>query len=298
MVTVSTCLGIGSIINLNEYPIHEPHSAKTLEFMQESHDSFVRDGIFALRGFVFPEMVEKIVSELAPKINQNKMCECNVQHNIYQFDDDDPFFDSLHPRNAKMHSKFFNLPNDEISNESIMRRVYDWDLMTRFISALVYGNVHDPRSLYRFDDPLAALTCNVLFDGNIVDWHFDQAPFTVIILLQHGEVGGLYEVAPETLYSNVGGYEYDYSLHGDIINEVKSTLNVNSYRFNPGDLIVHRGTHSIHRVTTVFGGTPRMTALFEYAPEQNMSLPPSVRQSTYCTSAALEYCLSDEKALV
>jgi len=291
-MNMASCLGMGSIINLVKYPIDRPNSTEALEFMQTAHDTFREEGILALPGFLFSDIASEIVEELMPKIDQSSMCECDVLHNIYQYDDPDPFYPSNHPRNVLMHSKFHNLPNDEIPEFSVLRRVYDWDMMTRFISALIYGQVADPPLLHHFDDPLAALTCNVLFDNNIVDWHFDQAPFTVIILLQNGIVGGEYEVAPETLYADG---QYDYDLHESIIHEIEleDGNKVKSYRFSPGDLIVHRGTHSIHRVTTVFGGRPRMTALLEYAQSMGERLSDSVRQSTYCRSEALEFCPKD-----
>jgi len=289
---LATCLGMESIINLSKYPIDQPNSTAALEFMQNAHDTFQRDGILALPGFLYSDMVTEIVEELRPKLDMHSMCECDVEHNIYQYDDPDPFYPATHPRNALMHSKFHNLPNDEIPESSVLRRVYNWDMMTRFISTLIYGQISNPPLLYHLDDPLAALTCNVLFDNNIVDWHFDQAPFTVIILLQNGIVGGEYEVAPETLYADG---QYDYDLHEDIIHDIGLENKVKSYRFNPGDLIVHRGTHSIHRVTTVFGGRPRMSALFEYAQSLGERLSDSVRQSTYCRSEALEYCQVEDE---
>jgi len=277
------CLAIESIINLTRYPIHLPQSPETQRFLLDAHEQWLADGIFALKGFVFTDAIERIVGELSTQIDAASMCQCNVQHNIYQFDDADPFYGAQHPRNLKMHSKFYNLPSDQIANASLLRRIYEWPSMTRFVSSLVYGPA--ARRLHPFDDPLASLTCNVLLQGDTVDWHFDEAPFTVILLLQNAELGGEYEVAPETLLSD--GL-FDYALHSDIIREQSAATN--SYRFSAGDLIIHRGTHSIHRVTTVFGATPRITALFEYAPRPNMTLSTKVRKSTYCRTQPLKHC--------
>lgn len=279
----SLCFDIASIINLTSYPIHLPQSTETQHFLSSAHEQWLEDGIFALKGFVFADVIERIVSDLDPQLDAGDMCQCNVQHNIYQFEEDDPFYDSQHPRNIKMHSQYYTLPTDQIPSSSLLRSIYDWPFMTRFISSLVFGAGES--QLYRFEDPLASLTCNVLMDGDTVDWHFDEAPFTVILLLQNAEVGGEYEVAPETLLTNG---QFDYALHSDIIHEHPQKTNL--YRFSPGDLIVHRGTHSIHRVTTVFGDTPRITALFQYAPERNMSYSLTVRRTTYGRSQPLQHC--------
>ena len=281
---------IESIINLTRYPIHLPQSVETQRFLLDAHEQWLADGIFALKGFVFADAIERIVGELRPQIDASALCQCNVQHNIYQFDDADPFYGAQHPRNIKMHSKFYNLPSDQIASASLLRRIYEWPSMTRFVSSLVFGAV--ARRLHHFADPLASLTCNVLLDGDTVDWHFDEAPFTVILLLQNAEVGGEYEVAPETLLSNG---TFDYALHSAVIREESAATN--SYRFSAGDLIIHRGTHSIHRVTTVFGATPRITALFEYAPRPKMTLSPTVRQSTYCRTQPLKHCAARTEAL-
>eukprot|EP01084_Bolivina_argentea_P160400 279316_1 len=280
---------IENVINLNNYPIHTPYDNHTQKLMQESHNTFLETGLLTLPKFLLPGIAEQAAQTLS--IKRDIMCECDVEHNIYQFDDNNPFYNDLHPRNVKMHSKFFTLPYDDIPLSSTLHTIYNWDLMTRFISAIVYGpydingNLHNESVIYRFDDPLAAVTCNVLFNGHIVDWHFDQAPFAVIILLQNGDNGGGYQVAPDALYSNG---QYDYSLHNDIINENDPAYSkvTDTYYFEPGDLVIHRGTHSIHRVTTVFGNKPRMTAVFTYAPQPNMTLTPTVRETTYCRQEA------------
>ena len=276
---------MGSILNLTKYPIDQPNSSQSIDFMQTAHDTFHRDGIVVVPGFMFPDIAAEIVEELLSEFDRNSMCEIDADHNIYEFTHPDPFYPATHPRNAEVHTKFHPLPIDDIPRSSILHRVYDWDVMTRFISALVNGQVSNPPLLHHFDDPLSSLSVNVLFDEDILNWHFDQAPFTAVILLQNAIEGGEYVVAPESLL--VDG-RYDYDLHGKVIYELENKTQ--SYTFNPGDLFIHRGSHSLHRLTTVFGDRPRMSAALQYARTPRERLSDLNRRSVYCRTEPLEYC--------
>eukprot|EP01083_Nonionella_stella_P157026 509184_1 len=261
------------VINLNLYPIHNTDAGTSLDLMNSFHSQFWDTGLLVLPKFILPHIAKQLAEELLVK--QDIMWKSIATHNIYQYENDDPSYSSSHPRNSKMHTECLCLPYDQIPQNSMIRRVYDWQMMTRFISRIVNGP--SGSDLYRFADPLGALTVNVLLNNHTVDWHFDEASFVVIIVLQNGEIGGLYEVAAESRLLKNG--TNDFALHNDVINGVAS--NVISYKFEPGTLVIHRGTHSLHRVTKVYGNTPRVSVLLTYADAPNMTLSPSVRQTYY-----------------
>eukprot|EP01084_Bolivina_argentea_P006345 12017_1 len=264
---------MSDVINLKLYPIHEIDSVATFNLMNKMNSQFYDNGILVVPRFILPHIAKQMADEVL--VNQDIMFKSVAVHNIYQYDKDDLSYDSFHPRNKKMHTECLCLPYDKIPKNAMIRHVYNWEIMTHFISRIVSGM--NSSDLYHFADPLGALTVNILLNEHIVDWHFDEAPFVVIILLQNGEVGGLYEAAPESRLLPNG--TNDYKQHGDVINEIAS--NIVSYKFEPGTLIIHRGIHSLHRVTKVYGNTPRVSVLLSYSNEPNLSLSPSVRQTYY-----------------
>ncbi len=295
MSDAAICLAMGSIVNLTTYPLDQPNSSEYLDFLQTAHDTFHREGLLVVLRFLFQNIAAEIAEELLFERNQSSMCAVNVHHNIYQRDEYDHFYPATHPRNALMHTQLYTLPADEITESSArLEAVYDWDLLIRFISAVISENASDPQMLHQFGDPASKLSVNVLCDGNIVNWHFDSAEFTVLIALQSGEEGGEYVMAPDSLYNSRG--RYNYRLHHAIIREIELESKTKTYTFSPGDLIMHRGSHSVHRINRIHGETPRLGAVLQYAKTEGGALSLNNRGKVYCRGEKLKYSLPQRTA--
>ena len=95
-------------------------------------------------------------------------------------------------------------------------------------------------------------------EGHYFPWHFDGNKFTVSILIQEAEEGGLFEFVP------------DIRKPGDEnLNSVNSILKgsrdrVKSLKLKPEDMQVFRGRYSLHRVTRVQGKINRIIALSSF----------------------------------
>ena len=82
-------------------------------------------------------------------------------------------------------------------------------------------------------------------EGHYFPWHFDGNEFTVSILIQEAEEGGLFKFVP------------DIRKPGDEnLDSVKSILKgsrdrVRSLKLKPGDMQLFKGRYSLHRVTRV-----------------------------------------------
>ncbi len=95
-------------------------------------------------------------------------------------------------------------------------------------------------------------------EGNYFPWHFDGNEFTVSILIQEAEEGGLFEFVP------------DIRKPGDEnLDSVKSILKgsrdrVRSLKLKPMDMYLFKGRYSLHRLTRVRGKINRIITLPSY----------------------------------
>ncbi len=142
---------------------------------------------------------------------------------------------------------------DLFPDDSPIRRLYEWDELTRFVAAIMGLDV-----IYPYADPLGALNLAVMGDGDELQWHFDQTDFVVSLALQDAETGGDFEVAPFIRAADDERYD-----------DVKQVLDgdrarVVTLEMTPGTLLVFAGRHSIHRVSPIRGETPRLVALLGY----------------------------------
>ena len=123
--------------------------------------------------------------------------------------------------------------------------------------------------LYRYSDPRGSLNYTVMAQDDQLGWHFDACELVASILLRPANSGGNFEYIPAVR-----------SAIDENFSAVESILSGNdgqriSVNFQPGDMILFRGRHSLHRVTPIQGGTTRLMALMsfdnvEQAPERDV----------------------------
>ena len=132
-----------------------------------------------------------------------------------------------------------------------LHRLYTWDPLLSFIA-----DVLNKKHYYRMADPLAAVTVNVMHQGQNHGWHFDEAEVTTTLMLQAPEEGGAFEYAPNVRPEDRGSYEIvDRVLRGRY-------PDIRTLKVEPGTLILFVGYHSMHQVTRVKGKVTRYVAAF------------------------------------
>jgi len=109
--------------------------------------------------------------------------------------------------------------------------------------------------LYKWADPLGKNPYSVMHTNHYFPWHFDGNEFTLSILVQKAEKGGLFEYAPSIRSKDNENYE-----------NIKKVLKgdrklVKSLDLKPGDLQIFKGRFSMHRVTKIEGKSSRYIAL-------------------------------------
>ena len=158
---------------------------------------------------------------------------------------------------------------NQISRQTSIRQLYEWDALTTFIS-----RIQNKAQLYRFTDELEDLKLIAVNNGESVIWHHDRNECTVTLLLQEPEAGGEFVYCRDTLdpdgtvNSNVVSHFFDAVPD---LSEVEntSTLRTTSSKISGlergiGTLTLFRGGHSMHGVLPVRGKRARISAVLTY----------------------------------
>ena len=114
-------------------------------------------------------------------------------------------------------------------------------------------------------------------------WHFDGNEFTLSILVQKAEKGGLFEYSPDLR-----------SVESENFDEVTKVLRgsrdkVKSLDLQPGDLQIFKGRFSMHRVTKIEGNTSRYIALPTYVKDNYRVNKPEHSKQVYGKALPIHY---------
>ena len=116
----------------------------------------------------------------------------------------------------------------------------------------------DKPALYPMADPLAAFNVMSYRAGQALNWHFDRSEFTVTLLLQAPEAGGVFEYRTDLRSPDDPNYEGVARLLAGEDPQMRRMSVI------PGTLNVFRGVNTPHRVTPVSGDRARMIAVLTY----------------------------------
>jgi hypothetical protein len=175
-----------------------------------------------------------------------------------------------HPRKRWNPFRVGAVAYDLIPREHALRRLYEWDGLTRFIAACL-----GEANLHFYADPLGALNVAVMGDGDELEWHFDQTDFVVSLALVPAEEGG------DFLYvSHVrSGEDECYGEVAAVLDGVSKR--VRRVAMEPGTLLLFMGRHSIHRVSKIRGPRERLVALLSYDRKPGTCASPLLQQGRY-----------------
>ena len=129
--------------------------------------------------------------------------------------------------------------------------------------------------IYCWADPLGSNPYSIMDHGHYFPWHFDGNEFTLSILIQKSEQGGIFEYCPDLR-----------SPEDENFKQVAEVLKGNRDRvhtldLNPGDLQIFKGRFSMHRVTRVEGNRSRYIALPTYVRNPNRVNKPEHSKQVY-----------------
>ena len=143
-----------------------------------------------------------------------------------------------------------NCNSDDLEKDSDLKKFYDLEEMLKFVSDSL-----EVFPLYKWADPLGKNPYSVMHTDHYFPWHFDGNDFTLSVLIQKAEKGGLFEYVPDI--RNKDNENFD-----EVAKVLKDDrARVKSLDLKPGDLQIFKGRFSMHRVTKIEGKTSRYIAL-------------------------------------
>lgn len=240
---------IAQIINLDRYPIDRPGSSELLSLMAGGRAALEDRALFSLEGFIRPEMIAPMARELEGIVPRA------VRYDGMRlaYDEADPAMADDHPRNQRHLSRYHQVLNYQIANDSPLRQVYFWQPLTDFL-----GELCGHQTFHRSDCPHLSLTAKIAGEGDTDGWHYDSNDVMFSILLQAPEAGGAFEYLPYIRSETEENYD---GVAAAVADPQAKTVRP---AMAPGNLTVFKGDLSFHRVTPVEGDRKRIVALFCY----------------------------------
>jgi hypothetical protein len=240
-----------TIVDLENYPIHDLSSKKIKELIKKCKKDLEQFSCSTIPNFILPKSLKVMSLELEKQIDNVFMSKKSI--NPYLNSKDDQSLSKDHPKRTFMKRDNGYLNSDLFEKGSELKFLYEQEELLKFISACL--NISP---IYRWADPLACHAYNVMRSKGILPWHFDSCEFTLSIMIQKPDEGGIFEYCP--FIRDPGNENFD---------EVKKVLDgdrtkVRQLKLEPGDLQIFKGRFTLHRVTKVEGKKPRYLCIPAY----------------------------------
>jgi len=240
-------MSVSDIINLENYPINDTGSLKYKELINYTRKQLNEDGCCVLSNFIRPDSIKRMKDEVDR--NLRKIYFTSDKHNPY-FTKEDITLNENHPKRIFTVRQSGYLNSDDLEKDSDLNKFYDLEEMLKFVSDSL-----EVFPLYTWADPLGKNPYSVMHTDHYFPWHFDGNDFTLSILVQKSDKGGLFEYSSDIRSKDNENFdEVTKVLKGD-------RTKVKSLDLKPGDLQIFKGRFSMHRVTKIEGKTSRYIAL-------------------------------------
>ena len=243
-------------IDTDKYPLGDAASECYRSLVAEARAAIHADGCYVLTAAIKPYALAQMQQEAASieglaHYTKNKV-------NVY-FSEEDRALPEDHPRRFMMERSNGFVSGDCFPYQSLIRELYKSEALKRFIADCL-----EEPAIYHYADPIASLTMNVNKPGDQFSWHYDTNEFTVTLLIQDCEEGGIFQYAPNIRNKDDECYD-DVSalLHGD-------HSRVKELKLNEGDLQIFKGRYALHRATEAKGETTRNLVVFTYTEKDNV----------------------------
>jgi len=244
MVTVQ------SLINAEVYPIHNLDHPQAGEVTADGKAQLISTGACHFPGFLSPNGLSCFLEEA-----QSLEAKAHASNNWYTpyYGKPDNAYPAGHPFNCAVHFAVRYVSRTLLSENSPLRRLFEEDKMLTFLRTLL-----PEEPLYRYSDARGSLNYTVMAEGDELGWHFDACELVASILLRPAETGGAFEYIPAVRTAEDERFPAVASI---LSGKDAQRIPVD---FMPGDMVLFRGRHSLHRVTPVKGEVSRLIALMSF----------------------------------
>ena len=242
-------------IDLQNFPIHEFQSSKYQQIVKEAQEALEFDGCYVLPSIVKKTAINDMREE-STKIESLAHYTSN-KVNVY-FSKDDPTYPNDHPRRFFMERSNGFVSGDKFPENSIIKKLYYSEELKNFIADCL------GIPIYHYADPLASLTMNVNKPGDRFSWHYDTNEFTVTMLVQDCDEGGVFQYVP-----NIRNKEDE--CYDEVLKLLKGDKSrIKEIKLNEGDLQLFKGRYALHRATRAEGSKTRNLVVFTYTEKENV----------------------------
>ncbi|MEU9110476.1 arpA protein [Streptomyces sp. NPDC048483] len=240
------------VVDTGRYPLAELDGAEGQAVVARARRELSTLGCTVLPDFIRPslrDVLRQECTEIAPRAH------FDVETvNVYNIAVDESLPQD-HPSRLSFERGNAFVARDRIPANSLISQLYSAEAFQRFIA-----RCFELPQLRELADPLSGLVLNVVEPGKEHPWHFDTNEFTVSMLTQEPQAGGVFEYCPHIR-----------SAHDESFADVRDVLAGRGERLlrrlplRPGDLQLFKGRYSLHRVSPVGGEVARHSAIFAYS---------------------------------
>ncbi len=244
-----------SIIDAGTYPIHDLNHCRAGQVISQAKAQLAATGACHFPGFLSPEGLAGFLQEA-----QSLEAKAHPSDNWYTpyYSRPDDTYPAGHPFNSTVHFAVRYVSRTLLPESSPLRRLFEDDELLTFLRALL-----PDEPLHRYSDARGSLNYTVMAEGDELGWHFDACELVASILLRPAEAGGAFEYIPGVRTSDDERFPDVASI---LSGRDQHRTPVN---FLPGDMVLFRGRHSLHRVTAIKGEVSRLIALMSFDNVEN-----------------------------
>lgn len=219
-------------------------------FLQQCQEKLDSAGLVDLPGFVPPDALAADIATVSERMKTEAFRHVRT-HNIY-FQDDIAGLPADHPALRRCQTSHLTLCADQLAQTHV-GALYRSAPLRAFLADLMGKS-----ALYEMADPLAAVNVMRYGAGEALNWHFDRSEFTITVLLQAPDAGGVFEYRTDLRSEDDPNYAGVARLLDGTDPEMCHHMP------EAGTLTVFRGRNTAHRVTAIAGDTPRLVAVLSY----------------------------------
>ncbi|MEQ8369563.1 MAG: 2OG-Fe(II) oxygenase [Alphaproteobacteria bacterium] len=268
---LSAATAPADLVNRLRYPLDRPESDAYGGLLHQSRVQLAQDQILSLSGFLRPAALTLLTEEaraLAPRAHRFETMASPYSEDLSAADDTS--LPASDPRRLRLRAAHGMVAGDFIGGDSAIRRLYQWPALANFLA-----HVLDLPILHRSADPMADVNLLVYRPGDENGWHFDTSEFVVSLLLTRADEGGEFEYVP--MLRQPGD-----ECRAEVAEVMQGARGrVRQVWQAPGTLILFRGKYSLHRVTPVTFGGPRLLLAFAFSATEGHMAPDGTRQALY-----------------
>ena len=239
-----------SIVNVGTYPIHDLDHPAAEQAIVQAKAQLASTGACHFPGFLSSEGLAGFLQEAQSL--ESKAHPSNNWYTPYYGKPDDAY-PAGHPFNSTVHFAVRYVSRTLLPESSPLRQLFEADDLLAFLRALLPSE-----PLHRYSDARGSLNYTVMTEDDELGWHFDACELVASILLRPAKAGGTFEYIPgvrtvdDECFADVASILSGQDQHRTPVN------------FLPGDMVLFRGRHSLHRVTSIKGEVSRLIALMSF----------------------------------